>query len=1159
MGNLFLKNKFYKEKQVTSPLRYQSKEYRVTCHQIRLNELVIWLDSVRFMQEEIRISREDANILSKHNIQTRKKTTRRFLYNAYAKTVMGKAPEVKKVVDKYCQPAKPLLMVFEDVDENKDFEISREDSAVFTRHGFNIAGKTNHKFLRQNVRDNTINGLLGTTISPEDLAVFRRYGINFSSSGEARGKIKLPLTRSAFLARLLIVCLVLSVAGMTFWHYYGPAVRHYWGKQTQKLKAGLEVAQIKQEWDDISKDTKEARKLHELITDEYPATLGYIDPHPRLLPLIQKSEIFIKKLGVLREKSDLLLKQKKYKNVLESLVKYNLKHEIYADNLGIMRRVLSKLRITKQINNALKKEWFRKENIQSTLSNLRSYVFNAQEMLDAIEEKEALVDEKYAFFKDKIVIEKDIATETKIYKAEVAKIESIITDAENLIVNSAGDYQETEKMLVPYEAFKSNVLNKLRNLYEIIDGKLDGLETLRQKSTNKDDVLVAIAKKSQEYTNLKKYIEEAKKSLQKVQKIPTNLGLKLPSDQISITISVANQEMQNLRSMIAAANKKLDEDKGADAKEMIKQSTKYEEIMEELKIVSNIMTEIEQVAKVLQVENSKRAKEYSRQIVHVKRQVNALNEKLPILKKNISLFQKELNTSQAYVKELQLYKKKYKLYVTTNNSLKKKIVIAEKSFENKKIQEALEKINNTIAKMTNIEKSISQVNQYIKEIKEFIFIVKEQKKQTLLVGRTKRIQKKMSTYTTKLGKILQPLDNKANYLRNNYPISQGYKGLENLSLKTLNDAHRIHSFYKTKLDESKKLTEKNRYEDAIKIIERYEGKRLSPKNFVQNLRKLQSDLKHKLTQAILAKKNKKKGNVADSFIFELQRRHTQLNKIIPQLQNNVQTLRNFYPNILDDTNGFGDVDKYLIFGKQEIEEINELLDESKKLTAQRKYQAVVAMLKPYKESGNISVLPLLTTLNKNSEDILEKLKNPNQKNKIEKRLQAQRQKKQRVRQLKRSPGSWYNSIDTVIRQYEGIKVNIVDSLKGRGSRFVHSAIESEVRKINEYPERLAEIDYSLEFIQQSGKVIENEFSSQKRKELAEYLQSRSIDVNIDTEVFEVQNALNDLQQELRLGGWVEEKTLRNVLRGLQAINRTCEKMYIKIEGPVISIESQIPH
>ncbi|WP_372368303.1 hypothetical protein [Candidatus Uabimicrobium sp. HlEnr_7] len=1177
----FYKNKFYKEKHVSSPLRYESKNYNVTCHQVSLNEMIIWLDSHRFMEQQVNLSREDSEILSRHNINIeKKKTTRKFLYDAYAKTITGddkNIPDVKKVVDKYSKPIEPLLMVFEEENKKDDIEISEHDSAIFTRYGFNIdRGKTKYKTLCEQVKRNTINGKLGMTISPEDLAVFRRYGITFAPSGEAKGKIRLPLTRSALLKRFSVIIITLVIIGGTTWHFYGPAIRHYLGKQKNKIQANLEVAHVKQELRDIEEYTQEADKLYQLIVDKYPATLGYIDPHPRIQPLIVKSKSFVSQFKKTIVKSNELLQKGQHEQALKVLQPHNDQHdEHYQIKLDIIRRIVSSLKTTRYINRALKNEWLQEDNITTVLRKLRNYAFSAQELIDTIEEEQLLIDTKYEDFKDKIPLDINIATKMRIYKKQVDNLEETIRKAEKSIVEendhkiaerilsgNEKSSQTIEEIIAPYSKFQSDIIKGLTNIYEDIDQKIQGLEVLRQKKSDKGEVLQIIVQKSQQYDDLKKITPSVENLLQEIKNIPTNLGIQQPPTQIAASIDLAKNHTKYLRDLIATANEHLDNNNTADAKEKLENSNnKYEEIMKDLNAASDIMREIRQTAKALQVENSKRAKQYSKRIVYIQKQQNTLQTMLTNFSKQIDNFDKVLPSNHAFITELKQYREKYSSFKKLNTQVQKKIELAQNNFQNKKIADALKLVSTNTSLTTKVKTSIGEITQSLSEIKQFIAVIDQQKQQFQLAKRVIHIENKIQKYTTKLKSILLPLEKKAVRLKKEFPTSQGHKDIDISSKQTLIVAKRVYSFYSKKLRESKRLSNQKMYREALTVLEKYEGKRLSPANFAQDLKDLQTDLNNQLSQAKLQKQSEGRTNTAQILIVELEKRRAGLRKTIPTLQNDLITLRNIYPEVLKETVGFSGAEKYVDFGKQEIEEINELLQEAQILMMEKKFAAVVTMLKPYsqKESPGLSVLSTLQTLEKNSRNIINKMQNPQQKQQMEKKLLAQQQKANRLKQLQRSPGNWYDDIGQIFVQYESLASQIVSSLKGRGSRIIHSTIEKRMRTIKEYPEQIAEIDYSLEFIKSRGKNINKEVSLSKKKQLAKYLQNKIINVNVDSEIFQLQSAVSNLRNELRLGGWVEENTLREYLRALDAIKRAFENEHRVIASPIISLEAQIPH
>ena len=168
--------------------------------------------------------------------------------------------------------------------------------------------------------------------------------------------------------------------------------------------------------------------------------------------------------------------------------------------------------------------------------------------------------------------------------------------------------------------------------------------------------------------------------------------------------------------------------------------------------------------------------------------------------------------------------------------------------------------------------------------------------------------------------------------------------------------------------------------------------------------------------------------------------------------------------------------------------------------------------------------------------------------------QEKKLKKIRLKKLQTSPGSWYDEIRTSMELYLSLDKKILNCLQGKGSLFVHSRIRTIFLKMKEYPKDMAELKKTEEDIIKQGKTFPKTPRTYKDKEMLRYLDSHKIDINLNFSLSEIGTAMGQIQREIK-SSWVEEETLRNLLRKLQEIEREFEDKRDSIKSSLFSIQT----
>ena len=366
--------------------------------------------------------------------------------------------------------------------------------------------------------------------------------------------------------------------------------------------------------------------------------------------------------------------------------------------------------------------------------------------------------------------------------------------------------------------------------------------------------------------------------------------------------------------------------------------------------------------------------------------------------------------------------------------------------------------------------------------------------------------------------------------------------------------------YEKKVQKAKTRLNKKQITKGLKYVVRYEKQKLTDTKFIEDFKIIQNELLTKRTLAEKMSKNLDKIQYVKKLINELEAKRRKLEGVIPALQKNFNLLTQKYPEFKKFANLDANTPKYLLEGKYERNDVIDILQQGRKLLLARNHNRAIAVLKPYVENEN-SIYPVLKLLLQKSNKILESVADQGYRNQLRQKLNKEANFARNKNRFKQSPGRWYDGLMQTLDQYQNRKAQIDKALNGYGSRIVHTHIENNIRKIKSYTENMGELQAYLQDIKDKGQSIRlsQRLSPYRKKLINDYLEQKTFLLDIQTELSDLNSNIQQLKKELSLGGWIEEKTLRNILRNLKFIDRKYKDKYNTIKSPIVTTHTLLPN
>lgn len=1161
----FRKDRFCKDSMTRNLQNYTNARFRVSCFELPLNDFCGWLEDC-FLEEEVALSKKDAALLQQHQIDVppSRKTTRRHLKNAY-QDLLKKADEkpekdrksVAPIIEKYCPPKQKEDTVVLELEEvlkaDAMVEIPQEHTAVFTKYGIAVPQKTSYKDLKESIHKTQIHPDVLKTISASDLEVLRKYGIRISASGEAYGKVKAPRTLAAKIRLACYTVVVIALLAGGIWYFFGEDLKPWIQSEKIRLEAHRHLNVVKQYTGELAQEVSESARLHQFIAREYPPEQDYVEPHPRLQPIIKSSETRLEQWRQVIVKSEKLLAEKKYGEAREFLSTQALYINSHPEEKQTIARVRSKLQITQRINQLLKDETEREDRVQRVVSTLRQYVLGAGDWLDLMEEKLAIIATRYVGDKERIPVDPKIHIELELTRQKISEYEAVCRVIEAAMRT---DYVKAETIARPLADVKLDQLDKLRDLDESLAETLRALEKLANKGTNRNMANQKLNEVSERHSELKKLLEAADASCKQLEKFSVDLGLPKPPKEMADLLVRGEEENKQLRNLLTKATQSIDDSRFNDAYTALSQElTASKTSVPELRRLNETLAELCQRGQMLQMEKSERVLQVSKWLSGMRSAVAETKTVLTGLAEEIELFGKEFAGDKQLSASAAKHLESVRQLVATQTQAEGLISEVENRLQARQLAEA-HQLSQKDKGMPETLRSISTKAKNVRsEVAALASQAKLNKERQEKQENCQRILAKIEKYALRLKDILDPLQQNAMRLNKNYPASEGYPTLSPEAQAILVKAQKSLEGYGQLAKQAKELLQKKDIERAFSLLQPYEARSLSEPTFVNDLNKLQTELSQKLLQAENVKKGKTKEGQAEQLINEIRKRRDGLNSAVTLLDKNLQVLQSKYGNVQDTQTTYAR--QYLGQGQEELRSLNDLIATAERLTKEHKYNAAIDLVKPFTESSH-SLLPALNSFVANTEKSIKALEDPQQRAQAAAKAEAEKAKAARQQKLIRAPGNWYPELESVLDNYDQIKPQMEGAVK-EGIRIVLTTIDSQVSKAREYPRDIAEVDDIIAQLQQKGQKITVDPNSLRARDVNAYLEKRSLDVDLREELGELRSSVSKLQNELRLGGWVDEETLRTFLRNIKSVDRKYREMYLNVKSPLETLAVQLPN
>ena len=954
----------------------------------------------------------------------------------------------------------------------------------------------------------------------------------------------LPLQKKkkGFARRFVSLCVLLGIIASLY--HFRHEVWTFAKEQLQKYQKNSAYAEVQKDLatfrDKIVYKTERCNSIVYLLQNKYPAKKGYPQPSNRELSILKAQKDYLALLDHIKKEGEQEAK-KSAEAAFEWAEKYKNYTSFNISAVNMLDRLYDKLTATQRIAKSLKKTRDEEKMMRKTYRLLQEHVVQTEEKVNLIEEKLAVLQERFPTKKGYLPIDEFIYKNLKKAQNQVKKYENVVAQlASKMKNNQFGDAIEIAK---PYQRANEEDLEYLTDTRETVQQIFTSSENIykeRQQRRALDQTFVMLQER---VVKLQNALQAAKQQWEETKKIVPQVQSPQP------IFGEAQQEITTLKNLIAEVNvllDKVEEEKAIELLEPYVQGKKT--------VLPNLLSLKEQFVDRIRIAKAPKTPKVNKNDIvtllsAAKTNLSQMQQADISVDKNVQFLQEEFSNTSLTAKQSSFLEKAKK----SRNNLTNLIEQAEEQLKKDNLAAALKVLKDNKDDINNGKKYARSLENLTSYLKEKIVTLQRERKQTRWLAQANRILKRVETQSERLQRSFVPVEQRLKRLTTIYPASRGYTQVEDSLLKTVQEAKDIANLYTSKIKKSKMLLNKKEYLQAIKLIKPLEQSNKTYLGLLNKLKKLEERTIEVEEIVKVEKVEKQKQQQMRNLILQLKERKKEIDTLIPNILSNIEKLKAY-----DVEDGYMNLSKqskkYVLEAKGESEELEELIQEAKQMFIKKDYADMQELVLPYVDNPTFSMLPLLKTYMKNSSRALqfndELRKNVSLRMERKNNYLKNEQQKQNLNKWRKSPGAWYTGLENSLKRYEDLRLQPL--LKDRGSLLIRDRIEVTIKKIREYPDLMAELKVLINELKSNNKSI-TPANGYKGKSLQSYLSSQSIDVDVQEEMQQVEKLVYELQREIK-SSWIEEQTLRGMLRSLNSISRKFNDEYIPVKSALINLQ-----
>ncbi|WP_372364549.1 protein kinase [Candidatus Uabimicrobium sp. HlEnr_7] len=958
----------------------------------------------------------------------------------------------------------------------------------------------------------------------------------------------LPIQRKkkSFLKRVLVTLVLLLAISAPFLYHFRKQVTIFVKEQVQKYQQNNAYSQVQKDLqnfrDKIIYKVERANSVVYLLQNKYPAKKGYPQPNNRELNILKAQKDYLALLDHIMKEGKAET-QKNPKAAFEWAEKYKNYTNFNRNAVNMLDRLFDKLTATQRIAKSLKKTRDEEKMMRKTYRLLQEHIVQTEEKVNLIEEKLAVLQERFPTEKGYLPVDEYIYNNLKKAQQQVDKYEKVVAQIASKMKNN--QYGEAITISKPYQKANEEDLEYLTDTRETVQQIFTSSENIykeRQQRRILDQTFVMLQER---VGKLQEALDSAKSQWKEAGKI--SLKVKSPKS----LFKQAENEITQVKNLVTEVNVLLDKVEEEKAIELLKPYVQGKKtVLQDLLSIKEQFVDRIRIAKAPKTPQVNK-NDIIKLLSTAKRNLSRIQQADVSVDKNLEYLQEEFSlTKQPLTSKQKSFLEKAK---NNEKGLSNLVRQAEEQLKQDNLAKALKVLKSKETDINKGKKYASNLEKLVTYLKNKIVSLQRQRKKTRWLAQANRILKRVETQSERLKRSFLPVEGRVKRLVSIYPASRGYTQVESSLLNTLQEAKDIVNLYSSKINNAQTLLKQNEYLQAIKLIKPLDQSNATYLNLLNKLKKLEERTVEVEEIVKVEKRQKQEQNQMRDLVLKLKERKKEIDTLIPNILSNIDKLNSY--NVKD---GYMNLSKqskkYVIEAKGESDELDELIDEAKQMFIQKRYADLQTLVTPYLDNPTFSMLPLLKTYMKNSSRALafnnelrnnDSLRRERQKNYVE-----VEQREKNLRAWRKSPGSWYSSIINSLGRYEELPLQPL--LKDRGSLLIRDRIQMTIKKVREYPDLMAELQAVVHDLKNNNKSIPipNGF---KGKILKRYLASGNIDVDINQETQKIEKLVYQLQREIK-SSWIEEQTLRGMLRSLNSVSRKFSEEYIPVKSMLINLQ-----
>jgi len=919
----------------------------------------------------------------------------------------------------------------------------------------------------------------------------------------------------------------------------------------QRIEMEQQLEKIVKYHDELKEQWDKNNEIYKTLLLDFSPEDGY----PSLVDTVQYMHAHSEKsINEIKENSDeaeklLATDPQKAQEILKPLTELLEEESLKL----LLQRIAGKLDASYKVALQLKQRKIAEEEIITKNRMLRNSLFSAEERFVFIDEKLSIFQEMYPANQSYMSTSAEFEKKFQNTKSSIEETSKIVKSLNSIILRN--DIDSAKKLLEKTKNFAKilEVLQDLEDELSILTTANQNQKIQREKQETLTHCLTELEdsmQQLQENLNTAKIVQQEHIKYDKNVAEPTELWQRTES------------EFQRLRQERQKLNDLLNQNKEKEALSLahnllnVPKNATIQELQNFIQQKKESIQKIKDKIRIQQAEakkqNLQRQKKISDYLSKLRTQENLLANALKQWNESSDKFVQEFpeNVQKIENKELQSDAKKQQEWITQI------IKNVENALNQKKIQEAYTLLTKQINNLSKVTQCVDNLNNAIKNIQDTTTNIIQERENAALLARTKRIAQRLETNISIMENQLHPLELDVEKLHAEFQPRERYPEVPKESLKSIEDSRYWIQYYQTKLSKANEYMATQKIKDAFEVLQEFEGVHLSGyTKMIENIDSIQADIIKTRNNCEIIKSHFARSGEYDKLSQELEQRRDELTATIEQLKNKMAELNQFSV-----AEGYQVADKnipkYIQDGVTEINDITRALAQGKQYIDTEQFARATNLLKPFSLElhPGTSFLSLLKTYLKQCESRLQEnyalQQNSAARASILQQQASQKQQDEARKQLRQSPGQWFNQIQDFLVKYDSLEQKLIKAFQGKGCFMVHYRIKALLKEIIEYPDLMAELK-SLENDAQNRGINEEELKRDHRnKELINFLHTHSIEPELSQETQEIKQSVKNIENELK-SCWVEEDTIRELLRAMQSLERKFSDIHQSIKSRLL--------